>query len=174
MSDTPGLNHRIDGGGILRIVFDRPGERVNLLNAEVLGKIDELLDDARSNRDVKAVLFGSAKPRVFVAGMDVKQIAAVTDAMEASEGARLGQAVFQKIADLGKPSVCAIGGMCLGGGTELALACTFRVAADDVKQIGLPEVRCDSVWSTGSARRPTSTARPSRCCARRWSAASSP
>ncbi|MCP3985401.1 MAG: fatty acid oxidation complex subunit alpha FadJ, partial [bacterium] len=69
-------------------------------------------------------------------------------------GARLGQAVFARIAELKVPSVCAINGVCLGGGTELALACSFRIASDDRKvKIGLPEVQLGIIPGFGGTQR---------------------
>ncbi len=150
---VPGMKQHLDAEGVLILHFDSPGERVNLLNAELLRGLDALLDAARADRSVHAVMFGSAKPGMFVAGMNVAEIAGVTDAATAAEGARLGQSVFQKIEDLGKPSLCAINGTCLGGGTELALACTFRIAADDAGPIGLPEVKLGIIPGFGGSQR---------------------
>jgi 3-hydroxyacyl-CoA dehydrogenase/enoyl-CoA hydratase/3-hydroxybutyryl-CoA epimerase len=148
-----GVTHRVDADGILRVVFDRPGEKVNLLTADILNWLDRLLDEARDRDDVSGLLFSSAKPGMFIAGMDVEQIASVNDSHKGAEGARFGQAIFQKIADLRQPSVCAIGGACLGGGTEMALACTFRVAADEETRIGLPEVQLGIIPGFGGSQR---------------------
>jgi 3-hydroxyacyl-CoA dehydrogenase/enoyl-CoA hydratase/3-hydroxybutyryl-CoA epimerase len=149
-----GMIHRLGDDGVLDLIFDTPGERVNLLSEVLLRELAKLLDQARVSEDVTGVVFKSAKPGMFIAGMDVEQIAAVTDAHEAAEAARFGQAVFQRIADLGKPSVCAIGGPCMGGGTELALACGFRVAADDSSvKIGLPEVQIGIIPGFGGTQR---------------------
>jgi len=154
MAIEEGIDHRIDEDGFVHVVFDRPGERVNLLTPAILREIAQLLDHLRGNADVRGVVFESAKPGVFLAGMDVEQIAAVDDAYRASEAARFGQAVFQRIADLPVPTVCAIAGTCLGGGTELALACTFRVAADDPQvRIGLPEVQLGIIPGFGGTQR---------------------
>lgn len=148
------IQHRVDGDGILRILFDAPDEPVNVLHAHLLEHLGKLLDEARPRDDIRGLFLGSSKPGIFLAGMDLTEIAEVTDAYRASEGARLGQSIFQRIADLGKPSVCAIGGTCLGGGTELALACTFRVAADDPSiRIGLPEVKLGIIPGFGGSQR---------------------
>ena len=154
MADAIGMTHRIDAEGVLRIVFDRPGDKVNLLDEQLLRELDRLLEEARRREDIRAILFQSAKPGMFVAGMDVDQIAAVTDAYRGAEGARFGQSVFQKIADLPQPSACAINGTCVGGGTELALACSMRVAADDpAVSIGLPEVQIGIIPGFGGTQR---------------------
>jgi 3-hydroxyacyl-CoA dehydrogenase/enoyl-CoA hydratase/3-hydroxybutyryl-CoA epimerase len=149
-----GMTHRWDDAGILSVVFDRPGENVNLLTPEILDELNRLLDRARGHPDLRGMLLTSAKPGMFIAGMDVDRIASVTDPQVGVEAARFGQSVFQKIAELKQPSVCVIGGTCLGGGTELALACTLRIASDggEVK-IGLPEVRLGIVPGFGGTQR---------------------
>ena len=151
---VPGLSHVLDDDGILSFIFDTPDSRVNLLDGRILQEMGQLLDRARSTDEVRALLFKSAKPKMFIAGMDVEQIAGVNDAYQAAEGARFGQAVFQRIHELGKPSACAIGGPCMGGGTELALACSFRVASDDsAVRIGLPEVQIGIIPGFGGTQR---------------------
>jgi len=150
----PGMNHWIDPNGIVHVVFDRPNDKVNLLEPGLLEDLGELLDSVREREDVRGVLFASAKAGTFIAGMDVEVIASFTDAFKAAEGARFGQAVFQKIHDLPVPSACAINGACLGGGTELALACTVRVAADSkAVKIGLPETQLGIVPGFGGTQR---------------------
>jgi 3-hydroxyacyl-CoA dehydrogenase/enoyl-CoA hydratase/3-hydroxybutyryl-CoA epimerase len=154
MNDAAGMNHWIDPNGIVHVLFDRPDDKVNLLTPAILEDLSDLLDSVRGREDVRGVLFKSAKPGCFIAGMDVEVIAAFTDAFKAAEGARFGQIVFQKIADLPVPSAVAIDGSCLGGGTELALACTVRVATDgkDTK-IGLPETQLGIIPGFGGTQR---------------------
>lgn len=140
--------------GIVHVVFDRPRHAVNLLGRAILLELDRILDLVSARESTRGVLFRSAKPRMFIAGMDAEELAAVRDGFEASEGARTGQRVFQKIADLPVPSACAIGGPCLGGGLELALACTARVASDSpAVEIGLPEVQLGIVPGFGGTQR---------------------
>lgn len=154
MADSLGVNHTIDDRGFVHVVFDRPNDKVNLLSAAILEYLDQLLDDIKNREDVRGLIFGSAKPRMFIAGMDVEEIAGVSDAFKAAEGARRGQAVFQKIAELPVPTAAAIDGTCLGGGTELALACDFRVASDDkAVQIGLPETQIGIIPGFGGTQR---------------------
>jgi 3-hydroxyacyl-CoA dehydrogenase/enoyl-CoA hydratase/3-hydroxybutyryl-CoA epimerase len=148
------MTHHWDDAGILSVVFDRPGESVNLLTPEILEELNRLLDRARGHPDLRGLLVASAKPGMFIAGMDVERIASVRDPQQGTEAARFGQAVFQKIAELKRPSVCAIGGTCLGGGAELALACTLRIAADGPEvKIGLPEVKLGIVPGFGGTQR---------------------
>lgn len=154
MREVAGVRLEIDGLGVAHVVFDCPAERVNLLDEEILRWLDELPDELRRDERVRGVVVRSGKPGVFLAGMDVEAIASRTDALQASEGARFGQAVFQKLAELPYPTVTAIAGTCLGGGTELALACAHRLAADDpAVRIGLPEVRIGIVPGFGGTQR---------------------
>jgi 3-hydroxyacyl-CoA dehydrogenase/enoyl-CoA hydratase/3-hydroxybutyryl-CoA epimerase len=154
MSDAFNFTHQVDADGVLRIIFDTPGQKVNLLSEDMLRALDRLLEETRNREEIRAVLFTSAKRGMFIAGMDVEQIASVNDAYRGAEAARFGQAVFQKIANLERPSACAINGTCLGGGTELALACSFRVAADRVDlRIGLPEVKLGIIPGFGGTQR---------------------
>jgi len=144
----------VDDDGVLHVVFDRPGERVNLLSADVLAALDGILDDLGRRSEVRGVLFRSGKPGTFIAGVDVEDIAALDDAFTAAEAARFGQAVFQKIAALQVPTAVAIDGACMGGGTELALACTTRLASDTPHtRLGLPETRIGIVPGFGGCQR---------------------
>ncbi|MDE2753852.1 MAG: enoyl-CoA hydratase-related protein, partial [Gemmatimonadota bacterium] len=96
---------------------------------------------AAADGTLRALMFRSAKPGSFIAGADVNAIAAVDDPDEGTEAARRGQTLFGRIAALPVPTVAAIRGICLGGGTELALSCDYRIADDgDRTRIGLPEV----------------------------------
>ena len=135
MPEEIGIHHRVDADGILRIVFDQPGARVNLLNADILTHLSRLMDETRQRDDIRAVMFHSAKPGVFVAGMDVDQIASVTDAHEGAEGARMGQAVFQKVADLTQPALGFAGAWLLAAGTG-SLAAGVMVASESAVWLG--------------------------------------
>lgn len=149
-----GLYHRVDADGVLRVVFDTPGKSVNLLSAGNLQELNRVLSEVAVRADVRGVLFTSDKPEMFIAGMDVEEIAAVVDSHQAAEAARFGQAVFQRIAELKAPTVCMIDGPCLGGGTELALACDLRVASDSpAVRIGLPEVQLGIIPGFGGTQR---------------------
>jgi 3-hydroxyacyl-CoA dehydrogenase/enoyl-CoA hydratase/3-hydroxybutyryl-CoA epimerase len=154
MSDVSGMNHWIDPNGVVHVVFDRRGDKVNLLTPDALQELGELLESIRGRDDVRGLIFKSAKPGNFIAGMDIEVIASFTDAFKAAEGARFGQDVLQKIEDLPVPSACALNGACLGGGFELALACTVRVAADSkAVKIGLPETQLGIIPGFGGTQR---------------------
>ena len=90
----------------------------------------------------------------FLAGADLKWLAALPDAQTATQAAREGQAVFEQIATFKVPVVCAIHGACAGGGYELALACNWRIASDAAEtRIGLPEVRLGLIPGWGGCTR---------------------
>lgn len=154
MAADEAIVHRLEPDGIVRVTFDRPGERVNLLTSHVLRALDEILGAIAGRSDLRGLWIESGKPGTFVAGADVEEIATFDDAYRASEAARFGQSVFQRIADLSIPSVAVIGGACLGGGAEMALACTFRVVSDDpAVRIGLPEVQIGIIPGFGGTQR---------------------
>lgn len=128
-------------GDILAIVMDRPESKVNLIDEAWLAAMTAAVDSAARDRPRGLVLL-SAKPGNFIAGADVGLIAALATPAEAEEKSRLGQELLARIEDLPFPTVAAVGGACLGGGLETALAFRHRVAADDDSIVmGLPEVR---------------------------------
>lgn len=120
--------------------FDRPGSDVNVLTTEHLMEFNTCMDKIAGQAGLEALVIRSAKSRIFIAGADINEIAGISTEKDAFEKAEQGKAVFQKLEDLKIPTVCVINGACLGGGYELALACTFRVASfSDQVKIGLPE-----------------------------------
>lgn len=148
---------RLDGDGVGHLVFDDPDRSQNVLDEEALRCLDDALSEvaqAAADGTLRVLLVRSAKSRSFIAGADVNAIAAVSDPKQGAEGARRGQVLFGRIADLPVPSVAAVRGVCLGGGTELALACTHRVAADGKStRIGLPEVQLGILPAWGGTTR---------------------
>lgn len=127
--------------GILTIEFDKPDTEVNTLSTECMHELKSILEQTAKRTDLKAVRFTSAKSRIFIAGADINEINAIHTREDAVLKADMGKEVFQLIEDLPFPTVCVINGACLGGGYELALACTSRIASTaDTVRIGLPEV----------------------------------
>lgn len=108
------------------ITINRP-DKLNALNLEVLQELSRTLDYVAS-REVRAVIITGAGQKAFVAGADLEEIGSFTPPQLWSF-LRVGQKVFRKIEELGKPVIGAVNGMALGGGFELALACHLRVAA---------------------------------------------
>ncbi len=122
--------------GILSI--NRPGV-LNALNSQTIDELRRVILEWRHDGDVRAVVLTGAGDRAFVAGADIKELA-VQSPMSGREHALRGQHVFDLIENLGKPVIAAINGFALGGGCELALACTLRIAADTAT-IGQPEIK---------------------------------
>jgi 3-hydroxyacyl-CoA dehydrogenase / enoyl-CoA hydratase / 3-hydroxybutyryl-CoA epimerase len=140
MADTSTWSLEIDADRVAWLVCDTPGTSTNVLSAAVLRDLAAQLADIATKRPVGAVI-RSAKAGGFIAGADIKEFLKIRSPEEGFELVRAGQAVLQTLADLPCPSVAALHGFALGGGLELALACTYRVAADDATlSLGLPEV----------------------------------
>ena len=133
----------VDKDGIGWITFDDPGRKVNVLTEGVMTCFSELLGNVRNlvnEGRLHALVLWSGKGG-FIAGADIAAIEAVLDPIEGAEASRFGQTVFGLLSTLGVPSIAAIHGICLGGGSEMALACSHRVASDSPRtQMGFPEV----------------------------------
>jgi len=125
-------------GHVTVLTINRPSV-LNALNFTTLDELRRVILDCRHDPDVRAVIITGAGEKSFVAGADIKELA-VQSAAEGKEHAIRGQHVFDLIENLGKPVIAAINGFALGGGCELAMACTIRIAADTAK-LGQPEIR---------------------------------
>ncbi len=131
--------HEADGHALLTL--DVIGSSVNILSREVLQELDEAITEVE-HQSLTGLVIRSAKPGGFIVGADVHEFERIEDASAATELARAGQRVFDRLAALAFPTVAVIHGQCLGGGLELALACRYRVAREDEgTRLGLPEVR---------------------------------
>lgn len=135
------------------LVFDREGSSANVFDSATLTELSERLDELAGQPDVNGLLIRSAKPDIFIAGADLKELSN-------ARGERLesliatGQALFNRIADLPYPTVAAIHGACVGGGYELALACDWRIASDSPStKIGLPETQLGILPAWGGTTR---------------------
>jgi 3-hydroxyacyl-CoA dehydrogenase/enoyl-CoA hydratase/3-hydroxybutyryl-CoA epimerase len=143
---------RLDHVGVITI--DVPGEKMNTLKAEFVPQIKAVLAEARSNPQLAGLVLISGKRDNFVAGADISMIANCQTAEEAEALARQGQEVMAEIAALPFPVVAAIHGACLGGGLELALACSARICTLDEKtRLGLPEVQLGLLPGSGGTQR---------------------
>ncbi len=151
MADTFRLRRE---GGIVTVTFDLPGEKVNILRAGVLDEFDKVLAALEEEADLKGVIIVSGKEANFIAGADISVIEAVTDPEEGRRLAERGQAVFGRLEALSVPVVAAVNGSCLGGGMELALACTHRVATGAGGTFfGLPETLLGILPGFGGTQR---------------------
>src|ERR1700730_9231722 len=140
MADTGTWSLEIDADRVAWLVCDTPGTSTNVLSAPVLRDLAAQLADIATQRPV-GVVIRSGKAGGFIAGADIKEFLKIRTPEEGYELVRAGQSVLQQLEDLPFPSVAALHGFALGGGLELALACTYRVGADDAAlSLGLPEV----------------------------------
>lgn len=135
---------------IAYLTINRP-EVLNALNAELMDELRRALLDLRHDRNVWAVIITGAGERAFISGADINELARLSP-VEGKETSRRGQHVFELIENLGKPVIAAINGWALGGGCELAMACTLRIASENAK-IGLPEVKLGIIPGYGGTQR---------------------
>jgi enoyl-CoA hydratase len=120
------------------ITINRP-EKLNALNRAVMQELLDCFERQQQDGGVRVVILTGAGEKAFVAGADINELATQTP-MEGKEATRRGQRVFDFIENLGKPVIAAINGFALGGGCELAMACTLRIAAENAR-FGQPEVK---------------------------------
>ena len=126
-----------ESAAVATVTINRP-RVLNALDQQTLAELGQLFLELGRDADVRAIVLTGAGEKSFVAGADIKELALQTPA-SARALALAGQAVFDQIENLGKPVIAAINGVALGGGCELAMACTLRVAADTAK-LGQPEI----------------------------------
>lgn len=131
------------------LTLNRP-EALNALSFAIIARIGELFDEA-ARSDARALIVTGAGPKAFCAGADIPELRG-RDLMAQKRGAELGQAVFAKLDTLPMPSVAVIHGFAFGGGLELALACTFRLATAEAR-MGLPEVKLGLIPGYGGTQR---------------------
>ena len=130
----------LDDSGIVTLTLDRANSSVNALSREVLDELGQIVERLSIEKPA-GVLIHSAKPGGFAVGADIKEFVEYAKQGTVLQNIENGQRVFESLARLPCPTVAAVHGACMGGGTELILACRQRIAADDEKtRIGLPEV----------------------------------
>ncbi|MFF2049162.1 3-hydroxyacyl-CoA dehydrogenase [Stenotrophomonas sp. HMSC10F06] len=146
---------QIRDDGVVVLSLDRQDSSVNAMSQDVLLELGDLIERIAMDPP-KAVVIQSIKAAGFIAGADLKEFQAFDRRGTVNDAIRRGQSTYQKLAELPCPTVAAIHGHCLGGGTELALACRYRVASNDPStRIGLPETQLGIFpgWG-GSSRLP--------------------
>jgi enoyl-CoA hydratase len=134
--------------GITTVTLDNP--KANALSTQVLEELDHAFTELNLDRSVRAVILTGAG-RFFVAGADIKELAELSPA-EAVNYSRIGQQVMDRIESLSVPVIAAVNGMALGGGCELAMACTLRIASETA-EFGQPEVKLGLIPGFGGTQR---------------------
>jgi len=135
--------------GILQLTLSRP-DALNALNIELMSELERAFQQAKQNPAVKSILL-TGEGKAFCAGADIKQLAGLTG-QTGMDFAERGQAVFRLLEQMGKPSLAAINGFALGGGCELAMAATLRIAANTAI-FGQPEVKLGVIPGFGGTQR---------------------
>jgi len=135
---------------ILTITINRP-DKMNALNMQLLGEIDNAFDEVYENDDVRAVIITGSGAKAFAAGADIAEFANFTSA-QAKEMSANGHRIFNKIESSPKPVIAAVNGFALGGGFELAACCHMRVASENAK-FGTPEVTLGVIPGYGGTQR---------------------
>jgi enoyl-CoA hydratase len=136
--------------GIAHVTFNRP-KVLNALNRKTVEELHQVLVDARDDASVRVLILTGAGEKAFVAGADINELAQQTP-VNGKEFSLFGQGVFHLLETAGKPSICAINGFALGGGCELALCCSIRLASKTAK-LGQPEVKLGIIPGYGGSQR---------------------
>jgi enoyl-CoA hydratase len=136
--------------GIATITFNRP-KVLNALNRKTVEELESALLDVRGDGSVRVVILTGAGEKAFVAGADIGELAEQTP-VGGKEFSLFGQGVFHLLETIGKPSICAINGFALGGGCELALCCSIRIASRTAR-LGQPEVKLGILPGYGGSQR---------------------
>jgi 3-hydroxyacyl-CoA dehydrogenase/enoyl-CoA hydratase/3-hydroxybutyryl-CoA epimerase len=145
--------------GVAVVSIDRAGESVNSLAPELLSDLSAVLDRCETDDAIVGVVITSAKPNSFIVGADVRWLGTLESAEEAEVAMTRAHQLLHRIealtAERGKPVIAAIHGACLGGGLEVALACSGRIASDDasVTQFGQPEIKLGLIPGAGGTQR---------------------
>ena len=135
---------------IAYVAVNRP-KVLNALNVATMAELGVAFEEIKSDAAIRVAILTGAGEKAFVAGADIGELAKL-DAASGKEFARRGQAVFDVIEKLGKPVIACINGFALGGGCELALACTMRLASENAR-LGQPEVKLGMIPGYGGTQR---------------------
>ncbi len=136
--------------GILTITLNRP-DKLNALSQQVFNDLADAFAKAKADAKVKGLIITGAGPKAFCAGADITRLADA-DAIHGRAFAEEGQAVFKQLETLGKPSIAAINGYAFGGGCELAMGASIRIASHNA-QFGQPEVKLGVIPGYGGTQR---------------------
>lgn len=145
---------KIEKSGIAVLEFNLIDEKVNILRSDVLIELEKQIDKISKDKKIKILIIKSAKKDNFIAGADINEIKSLNSKKDVISEVSKGQNILTKIEKLPCITLAYIHGTCLGGGTELALCCDYRVSSDDAKTlIGLPEVNLGIIPGFGGTQR---------------------
>jgi enoyl-CoA hydratase len=136
--------------GYALLTLNRP-DKLNSLNIELLNDLSSVLNECKSDADIRVVVITGSGAKAFAAGADIAEL----NSQDATSGplfAERGQSVLSQIERLGKPVIAAVNGFALGGGCELAMACHMRFAADTAR-FGQPEINLGIIPGYGGTQR---------------------
>ncbi|MBN2687297.1 MAG: enoyl-CoA hydratase/isomerase family protein, partial [Deltaproteobacteria bacterium] len=149
---TYGMIEKRDDIAILWL--DQPGEKINKISLDLLDMFEGVLDQVEHDPHIRGVVLISKKDDTFIAGADLDELMYMPEPDEARNLSRQGHILVNRVADFSKPVVAAIHGAALGGGLEIALACSYRIATDDRRTVmGLPEVKLGLLPAGGGTQR---------------------
>lgn len=150
MTTTAGsmLSCHVDGAVATLLINHPPA---NTLTPELLSELSTTFDQVANDDAVKVVVLTGAG-RFFIAGADIRVLAAIASSKEGVAMALQGQAILDRIEGFGKPVIAAINGICLGGGLELAMCCHIRFAAEG-SRLGQPEINLGIMPGFGGTQR---------------------
>jgi len=139
MKDTIGL-----------LTINRP-QKMNALNAVTLDEIKDIINKIKADENVRVLVITGSGDKAFVAGADISEFVDI-GLKDGFDFTRRGHLIFRELESLGIPSIAAVNGLALGGGCELAMACTFRIVSDNAK-FGLPELGLGVIPGYGGTQR---------------------
>src|SRR5438105_7540908 len=151
---APMIRRETGDDHICVLTFDRPNSGANIFDAATLDELDDQLDAVEKDASLRGLIIASSKKSIFVAGADLNTLLQGAKTGEIREFIERGQQVFNRLANLGIPTVAAIHGASAGGGYEVALACDYPVASDaPATRIGLPETTLGLIPAWGGCTR---------------------
>jgi enoyl-CoA hydratase len=137
-------------GAVATVTLDRP-DVLHALNAAMFDELEAVFRELAADTSVRVVLLTGSGERAFAAGADIRGLAE-TDAVSGKRVSERGQQVMSQIERCGKPVIACVNGVALGGGCELAMTCTLRIASDKAK-LGMPEVKLGLIPGYGGTQR---------------------
>lgn len=140
--------------GVAVVTLNSPDDKVNKLNEQLIDEFSSTIESIESDNSVEGILLVSGKNKNFIAGADIEMFKTRNSAEELEQLSLVGHEILLKIENYSKPVVVGIHGSCMGGGTELALACHYRIVSDHPStKIGLPEVKLGLLPGMGGTQR---------------------